>query len=234
MNNGFIYKYLLDLANKDARGNVITPTEINRIFPEVNIDKYNIEYSRYMTNQDSYDAMSPFLELNTSVALTTGSGSLPSDYSHYITSKHSGSTKPLDEITVLERNNRLGNSITVPTTKHAVCVLAGSTIEVNPTSITSISLDYFRLPATPVFDYYITAAGQITYLEVGASHVLTAGETGSAGQTSGTVSSLSVELEWHDDEKADIIMIMARRIGVEVPNNSLYQFASQEQAKNEV
>ena len=108
INNGFIYKYLLDLANKDDRGNVFSPSEFNRILEEANLSKYNIEYGKYQEDQDNTDAMAVFTVLDSPLTLTGGSTALPASYNHFINASYNDGTKDrqIDEVPTMEKNNR--------------------------------------------------------------------------------------------------------------------------------
>ena len=100
-------------------------------------------------------------------------------------------------------------------------------INIYPNNITSAEFTYLRKPLTPVYDYYIDANANEVYLLTGTSHTLTTDETGSAGQTSGTVTSLTVELDW--DELFHVVFCneVLSRVGINLKDGMVEQYINQ-------
>lgn len=119
-----------------------------------------------------------------------------------------------------------GSAIRKPTLMYPACNFQAGAIRFLPRNIQRVEFVYLRLPVTPVYDYYINTENEYVYLEPGVSHVLTIGEEGSLGQQSGiTVQSLSVELEWNETNKLDILNLMLSHFGLNVREGMIEQFA---------
>ena len=73
----------------------------------------------------------------------------------------------------------------------------------------------------------MSASGEMIYLPNGQTHILTTGEVDSSGNTSGTFTSTSVELEWGDSEKIDIAWIIIKNMGINLSRQDLIGIASQ-------
>jgi hypothetical protein len=140
-----------------------------------------------------------------------GVASIPSDYVHcsswmyrIITNDGNCSyTKDYSAGEVIRDNqipDRLSDANKMPTKYNPVCVFYSDFIQFYPEDLGSVNFTYLRFPLTPVYDYYIDANYNTIYLPTGTTHTLLAGEVGSAGQTSGVVTSNTVELEIPEDE----------------------------------
>jgi hypothetical protein len=110
-------------------------------------------------------------------------------------------------------------------------------INVNPTTITSISITYLAKPATPKLDYYVTDATNVrTFLAAAGTHTVASGETypvaASAPTVAATYTSVTTEMEWLDQDRPSILYLILKKLGVTMENPSAFQFASQEQQIN--
>ena len=93
---------------------------------------------------------------------------------------------------------------------------------------------YIAVPATPVFDYYVDANHQITYLAVGGSHTLLTGEYGSGGETAGaTVNSSTVELAYSEVFHEDFMNELRNRVGLRMRDQIILQDAMNKTIKED-
>jgi hypothetical protein len=106
-----------------------------------------------------------------------------------------------------------------------VGVIEGSTITVYPTNATELQLSYIRIPVTPIYDYYMDQYGTEVCMAASTTHALGTGEIGSLGQTSGTVSSLTVELEWDDYVHPQIAIRILEKLGVSLRESDIIQYS---------
>ena len=143
------------------------------------------------TKQQITDSLLPFKETAT-IALVSGTGTLPADYRHLLTANVNGAVTPLDIVTELEFNERVNNAITEPTTSYPILVLRDGEVEVRPTSIASIDVVYIKEPTIPVLALTTTNGVQVN----------------DAGST--------VELEWGVEHHVDIMRGILEYIGVSI------------------
>jgi len=240
LTNGDIYKFILFAANKSSIGGYIRPTDYNnqlKINSSVLLREVlgitndwglgqpiSQKQKGYSTLLD--DKTKPFKKRAT-LSFSGGVSALPSDYYTYDSIRVDGALEGVEVLFGGEVARRLSSYIDVPDTEYPVGEFVGDTFEIYPSTILSAKLIYYRNPITPVFDYYIDANGVINYLDEGATYILQTDEVGSAGQTSGTVTSSSVEMEWRDQEKMDIAWMICRNFGINIQRQDLTTYALQ-------
>jgi hypothetical protein len=255
MNNGDIFKYILFLANKDTTGNSISPVEFNQALVVANLkflkkkigisEEYRVgqpipRQSSEVTQVITDDIL-PFKihmgDPNTPelVIDSNGYATIPTDffYPHALSYKYfpnndcSGDYDPekIDVLTDQQWDDIAGSSIRRPTLKYPACNFQNGVIRFLPKNLQRANFVYIRNPLTPVYDYYINADLEYVYMLPGTVHTLLTGEEGSLGQTTGTVQSLSVELEWNDINKIDISSIILSFLGINVREPQLQQYA---------
>lgn len=154
------------------------------------------------------------------LVLTNGVAIIPSDYVHYDYMNYTyissacgnGKTKypPITVLTGADWSTRVNSEIlNFKVEKYPYCNFQKDYIQFRPKTIQYVNFAYWRSPKTPYYDYYKDANDNVVFMPTGTSHLLTAGETGSAGQTAGTsVVSTTVELEWPVDTHADFANII--------------------------
>lgn len=244
LNNGDLYKLFCYIANKTAFGgyantdnfnlslkvnNVILLRELTGITNDFN---FGAPVSRRQKGM-SYlldDKTNRFKKKST-IVFSSGIGALPNDYFRFDSLRTEGAQEDVELLFSGEVSHRLSNYIDTPDSDFPACEIIGTNIYIYPTTITTGSLIHYRPPATPIFDFYIDAEGNIKYLAVGANYTLQAGEVGSAGQTSGSVASLSSELEWDDVEKIDIVWLCLKQAGINLSRQDLYQISDKIQSE---
>lgn len=161
-----------------------------------------------------------------SISLSSGIGSLPTNYFKYDDIRVSGALEPVELLTSSELSRRLANAIDVPDALFPAAEIIGNSLYVYPTTITSATLTFYRYPITPILSYYIDLNGDIVPMEAGATHVLLEGETGSNGEGVGeTVTSSTVEHEWGEDTAPDMAYIILRNMGIPLGRADVFQAA---------
>jgi hypothetical protein len=156
------------------------------------------------------------------------------DYAYWLSlmTIYGGMTKSIDVITDQELDERRSNSLALDITQYPVAIINNNLINVLPNDITNAEFTYLRKPITPVYDYYIDANLNEIYLPAGSSHTLTSGETGSAGQTSGTtVNSNTVELDWDPIFHIEFCNEVLQRVAPHLKDAQLAQYAAQSKAE---
>lgn len=238
--NGDIYDMILFLVNKSSLSGYLNTTTFNQqlkisnalllreLLGITNDFQLGMPASRRSKGQSTLvdDQTRPFRKKAT-VSLSGGIGSLPSDYYRFDSVSVAGALEPCPILFGGELEERISSSIDYPDEEFPVSEIYGSSIQIYPSTITSAVLTYYKIPTSPHMDFYLNSDGEIIYLGVGEQHTLLTGETGSGGETSGTVTSISVESEFDDTAKVDLAFIIARNMGISVQRQDVAQAAEQ-------
>ena len=168
-----VYKSVLSVLNKEQRG-YLTPDEFNKIAKQAQIQLLDIafmQYNKVLTldtqgriNAGYADIPSKMKEKidtfykTSSVALTTGVGSLPTDIYKIIELTNSGRTLPFELVDKHELPYLLSSPLTKPSTDYPIyyktTTSSGATsVQVNPTSISTATIDYIKVPTDPRWGY---------------------------------------------------------------------------------
>jgi hypothetical protein len=111
-------------------------------------------------------------------------------------------------------------------------IILGNSVKVYPTNVATADFVYMKVPVTPVYDYYLDANQNRIYLAAGATHLLAAGETGSADQTAGTtVTSLTVEIEYNPLYHVEFCNEILQKIGINLKDEQLRQYVREVEGK---
>lgn len=158
------------------------------------------------------EALRPFRHTDT-VALTAGSGSLPSGfyYDKRIAYDNSGSNRRVKRLTDEEWEEYQQNSVLAPSSDYPVCIIDNGSIEVLPATITSISLTYIKMNVgaeQPKLAFTLTN-GVNTYDDDN-----------------------SVALKWDEIYHIDIIRHMLKYIGISLNNIQIAQYVDEQQRQD--
>jgi len=218
-----VYKKVLAILNKESRG-FLTPDEFQRIGSQVQLDlldKAFHDYNRAVARDSMgrggqgyadipkkiQDRIDPFYATS-SVALTSGVGTLPTFYNII-----SVSTTVCLAMTDVERVEKaklsflLSSPLTTPSTTFPVYYITGSTLTVNPSSIASVDINYISVPSDPVWAYDTDSNGAFTYTTTG-----------------------SIDFGLHPSSEVDLILGILRYAGVIIKDPSVIQSIGQETA----
>lgn len=215
MTNFDLYKLLNFVVNKDVYSRAITPEQFDlelkakspRLMrkrlglPETYIPGAANEGAgvNRMTDTD----LLPFLVEQTIAAPTAGILVLTTGW-YYILDWYTATSVTADLISYEEVSNRINNYITKPTTLHPAAYIVPTGLKVFPTNITNAKVIYYRKPVTPVF---ATTINPVTLrLEYNV-----------AG---------SVELEWEDGAKLDILSMILQDMGLNIERGDVQQMAA--------
>lgn len=245
-----IYKYCEFIANKEQRSGILSPDEFNLAMSlsvlSVFKQKYGLpeEYQLgapfnkmvYELTQKISDDLSPFkvwLGRNGTMPLpvsASGEAVIPNDYFHVSSIRYllpvigdcetDVATKVVEILTDDQFAARLDKEITAPTLKNPVCTFYDGFIQFAPKNLQYVDFVYLRKPATPYLDYYLDpTTDAYVFVDVG---VLNTG----TGQISKTV-----ELDWAEDTQQDIINNLLSRIGINIREQQMIQYAEMLKAK---
>tara|TARA_R100000152_G_C6758251_1_gene182125 strand:+ start:55 stop:1089 length:1035 start_codon:yes stop_codon:yes gene_type:complete len=184
INVNTVYKTVLSILSKEQRG-YLTPDEFNKISKEAQIMLLEVSFLEY-NKMHSLDTMgnmhAGYADLpakvkekidqfykTSSVALSAGAGSLPTDVYKIIELTNSDRTLPFELVDKHELPYLLSSPLTKPSTDYPVyyktATTSGATsVQVNPVSISTATLDYIKVPETPRWGYTTNATyGTHTY-----------------------------------------------------------------------
>lgn len=166
-------------------------------------------------------------KVKVNLSFSSGIASLPANYFHYDTARVAGAYEPVEMLNSAELSKRLTNAIDVPDTLFPAAEIIGSSMYIYPTTISAATLIYYRTTNAPNLSYYISADGEIVSMAAGATHTLLTGEEGQNGETSGTVSSTTVEHEWSSDCAIELAYIILKNMGINLGRGDVFSAATQ-------
>jgi len=257
MNLQALLDYILYTANKAQVGGTVVPEEYNMLLNSCNIillkkkvglpEEYQpgapFARQQFESGQSNTDSLSTFKvfmgEAGTSPLTIDSNGyaNIPSDYFYHSALSYlyvpTGcdpvpEVRQINVVTDGEWDDLIGNAIKSPTLKYPIANYQSGYIRFAPINLQRANYVYIRYPRTPIYDYYISAQEEQVFLPAGTSHVLDTGETGSAGQTSGTVTSSTVEPEWNETGKLEIASMILERMGVNMREMAIIQEANKQ------
>ena len=238
-----VYTALKDLVNKDQRG-FVTPATFNSLAAAAQMNIYNRLFSTAAENKrlrlSQFDAgfdksrvkmdaedLAVFAK-SSSITLTNGSGTKPNDLGRIIALTTNGvymfnssTSVPIaivyDDV---KMDYILRSSLSVPSNDFPVA-LVGSDIQVFPTTIPSVKLRYYKLPqglnpatgaktvSQPKFGYTVSANKEI----YSATN--------------------STDFELPETYFSDLVIEIAKMIGVNLRDQDVYAYASTEEKSNQ-
>lgn len=241
-------KELIELIlDKEFEGGRVTPEYYNTLLEEVYMAFFKSKIELYM-NQADNTTNQPYLSskllrefyMTQSITPTAGVyalAGLSNTYAYWIGAfvTYNSSQKEIELVEGNEVQNRLSNRMTKDPAKYPIATIKNASIYFYPKNLTSITLDYFKKPAQPIYDYYIDVNGRIQPLAASATHAWVTGEKDSTGttRTAGQPdwTSLTVELEFNEDLHMEFFNEILKRMGVHVEDTLAIQYANQLKAE---
>ena len=173
-----IYKTVLSILNKESRG-FLTPDEFNKIGSQVQLDileKNFYDYNRAVVKSNLNRSVSEYGDIpenikekidvfakESSLSISNGVVSAPSDLYKIINISTSNRTINVDKITKSKLSYVNSSKLTVPTASYPVYYKEGANIKFFPSTITSATIDYVKIPSEPVWAGTTDSYGAITY-----------------------------------------------------------------------
>jgi len=234
-----VYRKVLAILNKEARGFLTPDefNKIGSQVQLDLLDKAFHDYNRAVARESMgrggqgyadiskkiQDRIDPFYTTST-ITLTSGSGTLPTvtvdDYTRSnvynmvrVYSEDSclspSAFTELDRIEKSKLSYLLSSPLTAPSTTFPVYYITGSNINVRPTAISSIGIDYIAIPSDPNWTYTTDNFGAFTYSSTATGHA---------------------DFELHSSSEVDLILGILRYAGVIIKDPSVIQSIGQETA----
>jgi len=227
-----VYSALKDLVNKDQRG-FVTPAVFNNFAQVAQMNLFNKLFSDAALNkrlrQSQFDAgrdksrvkqanedLSYFSKKAT-ISLTTGIGDKPSDLARIISIFTTDATAKNLELIYDEEKLEyiLRSTLSAPTTTYPIALVADD-INVFPTSIASVYMRYYKIPQglVPSTGARTTSSPRFGYTVVAGKEVYDATN--------------SVDFELPEHYFAELVVEIAKLIGVNLRDTDVYAYANQE------
>ena len=227
-----VYSALKDLVNKDQRG-FVTPAVFNNFAQVAQMNLFNKLFSDAALNkrlrQSQFDAgrdksrvkqanedLSYFSKKAT-ISLTTGVGDKPSDLARVISLFTTDATAKNLELIYDEEKLEyiLRSTLSAPTTTYPIALVADD-INVFPTSIASVIMRYYKIPQglVPATGARTTSSPRFGYTVVAGKEVYDVAN--------------SVDFELPEHYFAELVVEIAKLIGVNLRDTDVYAYANQE------
>ena len=228
-----VYSALKDLVNKDQRG-FVTPAVFNSFASVAQMNIFNKLFDDAALNKRIRNAQSDagrdksrvkqanedlsyFSKLST-ISLTTGVGDKPSDLARVISIITTDATAKNVEIVYDEEkiDYILRSTLSAPSTSFPVA-LVSSDIQVFPTSIASVKMRYYKQPE----GLSVTTGARVAIQPKFGYTVVAGKEVYSAAN--------SVDFELPEHYFAEIVVEIAKLIGVNLRDQDVYAYSVNEE-----
>ena len=227
-----VYSALKDLVNKDQRG-FVTPAVFNnfaqvaqmnlfnKLFSDAALDK-RLRQAQLDAGRDksrvkqSNEDLSYFSKKST-ISLTTGVGAKPTDLARIISILSTDS--PAKSLALIYDEEKLEyilrSTLSAPTTAFPAAMV-GDSVYVYPTTIASVSMRYYKIPQglVPSTGARTTASPKFGYTVVAGKEVFDATN--------------SVDFELPEHYFSELVIEVAKLIGVNLRDTDVYTYAKQE------
>lgn len=210
MNNWDLYNLLHIVANKDVVSNWLTPPQFELELQAKNIrlmrDRLGLP-ERYQPGTMQAGAsgsailendLMPFLEMK-DFTLTNQETNITDWY--FINDFYTPNSVFPEIISQQELSTRIKSPVRVATERYPFAVRVAKGLKIWPDTVVEANVSYYRKPTTPTFNTTVN-------LTTGALEYAT-----------------SVELEWRDENKLDILHLIMQDMGVNIEKQDLQQLA---------
>lgn len=213
MNNFDLYRLLNFIVNKDVYAQAMSEAEFQLELQSKNLRHFRVRLGLpegYKTGdvvksvestRINQSDLTPFL-MSGSYANVSGLVTLPGWY--YILDFWSSGSRSSDIISYQEISSRLRDPQTKPTTKDLVAYIVSKGLMVLPATVTPVNVIFYRKPVEPIFN------------------TITDPDTLQLSYDHGS----SVELEWDDANKLDIMHMILQDMGVNIVRGDIVQYAN--------
>ena len=248
-----IYNNLLFELNTDQYSGSLAMDEFNNLLKKENDsfirrkveEQYNIALEGKLNSQTVFSSklLRPLVKKDTItpssgiIDITPSTGDLSNNYlywiSMYTSGLYNGQTREITLLTDAEFSIRKTSLLTPVINENPVAVIYGNIIQIYPTDISEIIFTFIKEPDIPFLDYYIDANYNKQFLSYGQEYVLQTDEVYRDGTDSGTVNSITIELEYHKDFHHDFFNQVLEKISVRNRDQYIGQFASTKQIQED-
>lgn len=242
--NKDILNWLQRVLRKEARGNILSPTDFNT-FLAVN---QRLRFDERMKQMELTDGVTSSMSVYVKSKLLTldkvpirgsavyGEALLPSGYEKTLscmTDFEGLRTAKVDLVTHLEMQERMSNSLTCPSVKHPLGMIEGGKLIVYP-YVASVRLTYVQTPAKAFLDYVVNTSNRtVRYLDADVDVTVGVNEVWPNKLHNEDFTSNTHEMEWSDEDKIAVAHKILRGVAPAVQDQGAFQLGSEETQKAE-
>jgi len=239
-----IRKYIDYVVTKSNTGYTMTPDEYNSVLQFTNQELYNTELEKYEESLVISENLRVYEYVmggdNMPLVINSnGIANIPSDYERYSSMWYKrvvGSTglnpeieeRVVEILTDGEMAERYG-SVLITSNKYPYCTIRDNTIEFRPKNIGYVEFTYLKKAVKPVYDYYISSAGEEIALAAGEVHVWQNGEYDSSGNAKNlgdpNYTSQTVEILFPVNTHVYFIRLILSKVGINLRDEDIYAYA---------
>ena len=212
MNNFQLYQLLNLVANKDVYSNWLKPEEFDLALKSGNVrlmrDRLGLPERYRPGTFQAGGSGSRVLETDLTPFLVTGTDLVPVDQVvtltnwYYINDFYTKDSLDPEIISQQELGSRVNHPIRIATNKYPWAIIIKEGIKVYPAIVDKVTVSYYRYPVDPVFVTTVNDEGEIVYDVAN-----------------------SVELEWRDENKIDILHLIMQAAGINIERPDLEAYA---------
>lgn len=157
------------LLKYERQGSTVSPSDFNRFVRQAAREEFVSLKQAAELNNDVTHSLLPFIK---EVSLTHAHGivTLPDDYAKVLSVSliYNGKYVSVDEVSAMEYDQFMGNSVLRATYRHPMYRLIGNNIVLTPIPVGSmVDITYISKYKEPYLDYYINKAQKVVYLSEG-------------------------------------------------------------------
>lgn len=155
-----VFELVKQLAAKNQSGGYLTPDEFDRYALLAQSDKLEFELAKATDTTFKNGSLESF-KVNADTPVVNGIVATPSDYRYFDSARFNNfssgalTISPFEELTTDEFNFRLGSELDKPTQFYPMLTVRDNEIELSPTSIDIINLNYIKNPLNPIWAYTV-------------------------------------------------------------------------------
>lgn len=211
-----VYKFVNFVSNKVQSGGTITATNFNLLAQRAQIQAIENDFSLFLKTKSVSEFLADFIKSTSIIIATNGRANYPSDFSHVVDMKYyyvrpdgTGVFVPVSEIENEQFSAIESSQLNKPTKRFPKYVEFASYLEFLPRNLALVTLDYVKVPASPVWAYTIQNGVQVYD------------------------PSNSVQFEASDFGMNRIIAIILSLVGINIREGDLVQYAQLYKQENQ-
>jgi len=207
MHIGDITKTVATIAESYGKFILWNVDQLNHVYKLVNYDVLKLLIRKAEIDKIVSASLLPFQSDPVTINLTSGTGTLPSDF--YQKAKVTANGRSVDILTQMEDEERETSPVRMASTRYPTAIIYDGQIRVKPTTIANISMVYWKRPTDPV--YAVTETNGIL-----------------------AYSPSSVQFDYNEENYSDIIRFTLEYMGIVVKNEEIIPFVQSKKIEQPV
>jgi len=204
--------YVEFLQNKAQAGNAVSISQFNQLCFQATMQKFEADYQTFLATEEVSEFLSTYFKNTVQSIPLTGELAYPSDYMHmsslrkyYVPPGQPGRMIQIDEVKNVAWGFIQQSPLQPPTLRFPKYSHFNTVIRFLPRNIGIIEMDYFRIPAQPIWGYSIASSRPVYD------------------------SATSTDFEWEEYSTNEIAAIYLNLIGVNLKDGELLAWSKEYQ-----